>query len=976
MSTKNIQTWDSAYDKNETPLVSGVYRAQLYLQQSLAQNTEYYLLKMRQASGKVLEELRKDLQLSDNSASFKAKFGFNYTEIYTLLFQAGKIFTQAESSTYSIPEFLERELEHFFGILKPLPDTEAHADLDHALGLIQFVLWAHTKKLPPIMKKKLEEEKEEVSSSTAKQTEETATVLPPLGGGTSTQKKKEEEKEKKEKEKKPTEEEEKEKRQQAQQNLPDELRALLQSDRSFRQEVSRIQSALLHSMAARYGISEANFEAFSQALASQITPTILLSLNKLSSDELSSVLVSGSTSNNRINLYIKTLVSLQHNPVFQAQLQNVLKSNKFALGATLAQMQDADQKNGITPTNLANEAAQVYDSELEKEFQKALAQNPGLDKTAFLQSVQQELGQAAQGKTQTLESFEGLMRSLLRKQHIPESQIEQLFTRLQAYTLLRKGVGKITERDLAEMADLFLQSFGNTPDGKALAERLRKAFYESDSLLGLSLSKYMDILAKDIYEKTGNAAILFADPEYSHRPSGPAAVRAVEAHLGEEREGNTEYKGQKSFTYTRTNPSVLGYALFGKNKKLQEKEQQLLKESGSEAEKQLTYLDKAKKKRAEFQNNIVQFRGGSKNLQLYIMSQIFGFTIYDIRTYVHSSEELNAGGQTFWAYLNAYDPSEEDFAYFDAPSYIQDPSGAQKDGGFMGISSANEGFLSDRNVGKMAIAALVGVVATPAATAEFQQIIDKAEKLDEILRQIPIIGEIASDALWKNFELLGKILKTGALLLLLQILGSIAAAIGVIAAAIHFAQNAAGYLGSMVRALQDGFNWLKRATGEAATALTGAAQEAAGGVSVAHTSLVTLANSPITANAVAVGTASLITVVTLWNLSTFGPFLTYRPLFSSGGELNYDIREGFEGCWPVSGIIYSYLTYSIDTNGDGRINDPHAVMRGGYAGYVGPGTALDISEKPHFSRTEQVLMRNMEIMSCSKRLNFSLSLVI
>lgn len=54
-----------------------------------------------------------------------------------------------------------------------------------------------------------------------------------------------------------------------------------------------------------------------------------------------------------------------------------------------------------------------------------------------------------------------------------------------------------------------------------------------------------------------------------------------------------------------------------------------------------------------------------------------------------------------------------------------------------------------------------------------------------------------------------------------------------------------------------------------------------------------------------------------------------------------DLLEGFEGCWPTTGTITGYKTYS--NNGE-----PHATWTGELNGFQGPGTAIDISTGSNF----------------------------
>ncbi|MFZ1720931.1 MAG: M23 family metallopeptidase, partial [Microgenomates group bacterium] len=73
---------------------------------------------------------------------------------------------------------------------------------------------------------------------------------------------------------------------------------------------------------------------------------------------------------------------------------------------------------------------------------------------------------------------------------------------------------------------------------------------------------------------------------------------------------------------------------------------------------------------------------------------------------------------------------------------------------------------------------------------------------------------------------------------------------------------------------------------------------------------------------------------TMWVI--FAAFLAPLPLEPGSGSQIPGFLEGFEGCWPTTGTITGYLTYS-DTG------DPHATMTGSLSGFSGPGTAIDIS---------------------------------
>ncbi len=73
---------------------------------------------------------------------------------------------------------------------------------------------------------------------------------------------------------------------------------------------------------------------------------------------------------------------------------------------------------------------------------------------------------------------------------------------------------------------------------------------------------------------------------------------------------------------------------------------------------------------------------------------------------------------------------------------------------------------------------------------------------------------------------------------------------------------------------------------------------------------------------------------TMWII--FAAFLAPLPLEPGAGSQTPGFIEGFQGCWPTTGTISGYLTYSSD-------GSQHATMPGGYGGFAGPGTAIDIS---------------------------------
>ncbi|HKY74481.1 MAG TPA: peptidoglycan DD-metalloendopeptidase family protein, partial [Patescibacteria group bacterium] len=227
--------------------------------------------------------------------------------------------------------------------------------------------------------------------------------------------------------------------------------------------------------------------------------------------------------------------------------------------------------------------------------------------------------------------------------------------------------------------------------------------------------------------------------------------------------------------------------------------------------------------------------------------------------------------------------------------------------------------------------------------AEAVEIIEKVEQFDNFLKTLPVVGalyeQFVSKQLWDKVDLIGKILKFVLSLGLINLIAQILGAIMLLLSAIKFAGWATGVLSAIGGKLAEAWGGVKSWLSGAWNSLGKTADSLLRPVGQAATALNTVAGTVPGGAAIGYTTVGIIAGAALWQTLIFGPFLTNRPLSGSGGELTIDILEGYEGCWPTSGSINGYKSYS-----DGG---KHRVWSGGsvpgFPSYNTSGSAIDIT---------------------------------
>jgi hypothetical protein len=224
------------------------------------------------------------------------------------------------------------------------------------------------------------------------------------GGGSGSKKDERDEKTKKEDEEKKKQEEERKKQEKpVEQN---DFKNLVNSDRLFRREVYRIQSAITHQMAAAYGISDAQYGAFEAEVARHITPIVLVKLNSLDAATLEKTLEN--STDLRLKLYQQTLSSLQRSLVFRAALTQAAAKAKHIKPEQVVQPGDDLGK-------LADGVKTEYSKELDRERTRG-EESPSPLSTSEISAILKDRGISSG-------NLESSLRELLRQnRNITESQ--------------------------------------------------------------------------------------------------------------------------------------------------------------------------------------------------------------------------------------------------------------------------------------------------------------------------------------------------------------------------------------------------------------------------------------------------------------------------------------------------------------------------------------------------------------------------
>lgn len=751
----------------------------------------------------------------------------------------------------------------------------------------------------------------------------TAGVIPIIPGGG---KGADEEKKKKEKDEKEKKKEEEEKRKHPEKPLDStSIKNLAESDRLFRREVMRIESAITHQLASIYGVPENQYQAFSEQIARYVTPIILVKLKSLDSTDLETALQHSSLA--RIKIYQQALSSLQRSVVFQTMLKKYLSQSVKIDGKPRT---EAEIKQLSEKYSLEDIAADV-----ETTYEKALNQDRSQGENPLTPA---QIAVIAETHAVSADTIENSLRNLLKQtqlgtgRKITDSQIDDVFIRLQRLGLTKQYAATLNNSDLDAFFAVFKQSFGHEADGVIQSLRFATGA-ENDRFLAGLLLHYSDKISLAIFHNSAevpsqrNLAALYAAPQNVPVPLQKEADKSLEMSI----KGHG-YKG-------------IGLAMFSSTANIQSRKTDIKKEK--------SIIDHALSFKSELQYHMEMHSQKSHVLNkkgkrifsvrektiTYLFGQIFGIETTDIQTQLH------------------FDRFDGEADYYELmPSFLMDLEGGELIESFnLPFFSAEQGGTKqdneeaqkrkDEEMGLFAAKVLSFIFLSPEAF----EAVEKIYQVAGVVRQIPIIGDIVDKFVLDKFRLFGKLfdllLKGMLFLMALNILGPILWILGALkawdAAAAFFQQL------NLLSALQTGINNLTRGVGEfAGTAAKNVAHGAQATTrhfaGMDHAAQEVL-GAPISANAVIYGTVGIVVGTVVVQSIIMSSFLTPRQY--AGGLLPYnnviDILEGFEGCWPTTGTVAGWHRYP---NGSS-----HRVWGGGGSGPVagfpeyGPkGTAIDI----------------------------------
>ncbi len=744
----------------------------------------------------------------------------------------------------------------------------------------------------------------------------TAGAIPIIPGGGKAADEADKKKEEKEKKK-----EEEEKKKYPDKPLEkDSFTKLAESDRLFRREVMRIESAITHQLASIYGVPENQYQAFSEHIARYVTPIILVKLKSLNSTDLETALQNSPFA--RIKIYQQTLSSLQRSVVFQATLKKYLIQTVNAEGKIRTEAEIQQLSNEHSLEKVAQSIEPFYVQAANKD--KSLGENP---------LTPAQIAIIAESHAVSADTIESSLRNLLKQtqlgtgRKITDSQIDDVFVRLQRLGLTKQYAATLSDHDLDAFFAVFRQSFGHEADGIIKALRFVTGG-ENDRFLARILLHYSDKISLAIFHNSAevpsqrNLAALYTVPQNVPAPLQKEVDKSLELKIQER-----GYKG-------------IGLAMFSSAASIQSRKR------GTEKEKNI--IEHALSFKTELQYHMemhaqktrVLNKKGKRILSVrektitYLFGQIFGIETTDIQTQLHF--DRFDGEADYYEIMPSFLMNLEDdelsqsfsLPFFDAK---QDNKEAQK--------------RKDEEMGLFAAKVFGFLFLGPEAF----EAVEKIYQVAGVVRNIPIIGEIVDKNVFDKFRLAGKLfdllLKGILFITALNILGPILWILGALKAwdaAVAFFQQL-----NLLSSLQAGLNNLTRGAGELAGTT---AKNAASGAQAATRHLAGMngaaqegLGAPISVNAVIYGTVGIVVGTVVVQSIIMSSFLTPRQY--AGGLLPYgnviNILEGFEGCWPTTGTVAGWHRYP---NGSS-----HRVWGGGGSGPVagfpeyGPkGTAIDI----------------------------------
>ena len=447
-----------------------------------------------------LEKVRKAQEKNEKEEIIDTSTGLSYTQVVNIVIGVKSI-VDAYSS-YGIRKDLFHGRELFDASAKTSSlgiNNSVKAEIKYfkdALELLQCFYEAKT--IETMEFKRLQEEAsrvvvpiEETPSPTPPSELPTAAIPIIPGGGKGA----DEDKKKKEKDEKEKKKEEEDKKKHPQKPLEkDSFTKLAESDRLFRREVMRIESAITHQLASIYGVPENQYQAFSEQIARYVTPIILVKLKSLNSTDLETALQNSPFA--RIKIYQQTLSSLQRSVVFQATLKKYLIQTVNADGKPRTEAEIQQLSNTHSLEKVAQSIEPFYVQAVNKD--KSLGENP---------LTPAQIAIIAETHAISADTIEDSLRNLLEQVRLPDgrrladSQIKDIFVRLQRLGITKQYTTALSDRDLDAFFAVFKQSFGH--EANSIIEAFRFATGEkSDRFLARILLHYSDKISLAIFHNS------------------------------------------------------------------------------------------------------------------------------------------------------------------------------------------------------------------------------------------------------------------------------------------------------------------------------------------------------------------------------------------------------------------------------------------------------------------------------------------
>lgn len=672
------------------------------------------------------------------------------------------------------------------------------------------------------------------------------------------------------------------------------LEKLVVQDRAFRDEVTRIRHAILYAVAAQAGINPdknpKGFQALELQISRHITPTILYELQRLDSARLSAFLTStGGEGSSRMNLYISTLISLQHNPSFQAALEQHLISNRLIKkGESLENLRAFSEKHGITPDNLALAADAQYWNAIEQ---------TGIQKEEHLSSLRE----ASHIKDISSQSFENFLRESLRKEGLTYSQIDKLLLSLQAKSLLRQDTTNLTSKDLEDFAQAVLNEFRTEPQTQ---ERIRRAFHNDNVSFAILVTQYMDALAYEAYLASDNPAALYADPLSLKSSSVHPLLQKLLEDMSDVDEQGQHIHGHKVMSHSLFSPKT---ALANQLAILKQQHKDG-KITDGELHRQSAFIQKALDQKNEAQQTARRINAKRGFFQ-YLASQIWSEG--EIQDFIHGNADAWSNETVFFEYIMRGFGTDEFDLLFTAPSYILEIpefGGEGQHQQFLGNSDRS----ADIERGKQAIGVLLTLFAGPEAGKAWDIAFDTAMAIKSWIAGIPIIGGYLDSVIEQNLkgiEYFGKFVNFLIGLGILSLLAGVASLIASLVQIFKLFQSLQGVFSFFSHAFSSALSGIKLLAKGVGQQVIHGLRAGSAVLSNGIQSLSTLASTSISGTAIAWTAMGALTIGGVADILNLGPFVTNRDavtnIISGANSVNVEGLDGVahKGCWPTTGVI-------------------------------------------------------------------------